>query len=114
MDSCLFCKIVQGDIPAKVVYEDDTVLAFEDIAPVAPVHILIIPKAHIPTLTDLDGETAAVAADIYRAVASIARAKGLTESGYRVVANCGEKAGQTVFHIHFHLLGGRDFAWPPG
>ena len=114
MDSCLFCKIVRGEIPGNVVYEDDAVLAFEDIAPVAPVHILIIPKVHIATLTDLRGDAANIIADIFRAAATIAAEKGLNEGGYRVVANCGEKAGQSVFHIHFHLLGGRDFAWPPG
>ena len=114
MDSCLFCKIVRKEIPATVVYEDERVLAFEDIAPVAPVHILIIPKEHISSIAELSGEKAAVAADIFRAATVIAKDQDLLEAGYRVVVNCGEKAGQTVDHVHFHLLGGRDFSWPPG
>jgi len=114
MDSCLFCKIVRKEIPATVVYEDERVLAFEDIAPVAPVHILIIPKEHISTIAELYGEKAAVAADIFQAATAIAKDQDLLEAGYRVVVNCGEKAGQTVDHVHFHLLGGRDFSWPPG
>ncbi len=112
MDSCLFCKIVRKEIPAKIVYESDTVLAFEDIAPAAPVHILIIPKKHIATVAELTGDEATVSGDLIQAAAEIAQEKELDD--FRVVVNCGEKAGQSVFHVHFHLLGGRDFSWPPG
>lgn len=111
---CLFCKIVSGDIPANVVYQDDQVLAFEDINPQAPTHILIIPREHIATLDELDEGKEAIAGKILVAARKIAREKGLHERGYRLVANCLESAGQTVFHIHFHLLGGRNLGWPPG
>jgi histidine triad (HIT) family protein len=113
-DRCLFCRIANGEINAKRVYEDETMLAFEDINPQAPTHVLLIPRKHIASLDDLgDGDEAIVGALVGRA-ALIARNLGLDAGGYRLVANCGEAAGQTVFHIHFHLLGGRNFGWPPG
>jgi histidine triad (HIT) family protein len=112
--SCLFCKIVAGEIPSKRVHEDDELLAFEDIKPEAPVHILIVPKRHIPTLNEMQpGDEALVGAMIRRA-ATIAKERGVDESGYRTVFNCNSYAGQTVFHIHLHLLGGRRLSWPPG
>jgi histidine triad (HIT) family protein len=113
-DRCLFCRISNGEINAKRVYEDEAVLAFEDINPQAPTHVLVIPRKHIASLDDLgDGDEAIVGMVLSRA-AAIARSLGLNVDGYRLVANCGEAAGQTVFHIHFHLLGGRNFGWPPG
>lgn len=111
---CLFCKIVAGEIPANVIYQDDYVLAFEDINPQAPTHTLIIPREHLATLDELDESKEAIAGKILVAARNIAREKGLDDRGYRLVANCLESAGQTVFHIHFHLLGGRNLGWPPG
>ena len=109
MIDCLFCKIVEGEIPADIVYENDTVLAFRDINPQAPTHILIIPREHIGTINDLSPEHEVVVGRLFVAAKEIAAAEGLTEKGYRVVMNCGEGAGQSVFHIHLHLLGGRGF-----
>ncbi len=106
MDSCLFCKIIAGEIPSNKVYEDDLILAFRDIAPQAPTHILVIPKAHIPSVDGVTGENSAVVAHIFETIPQIARQEGLT-GGYRVVSNCGGDAGQTVPHLHFHILGGR-------
>ena len=114
MEDCLFCKIIKGEIPSKKAYEDDNVYAFWDIAPTAPVHILVIPKKHIATLNDVNGENAEVIAKIYEAIPKIAKENGIAEDGYRVVSNCNATAGQTVFHIHFHLLGGRELTWPAG
>lgn len=114
MEDCLFCKIIKGEIPSKKAYEDEYVYAFWDIAPTAPVHILVIPKKHIATLNEIDAENADVIAKIYEAIPKIARENGIAEDGYRVVTNCNQAAGQTVFHIHFHLLGGRELAWPAG
>lgn len=113
MDNCLFCRIVNGDIPSSKVYEDDTVYAFNDIAPAAPVHVLIIPKEHITSAADITAENSGVIAHIFEVAAKIAQEKGLSD-GFRVVTNCGDSAGQTVKHLHFHLLSGRDFTWPPG
>lgn len=104
---CLFCKIVNGDIPSKKVYEDDTVYAFYDINPMAPVHVLIIPKQHISSVNDVTTENSSVISHIYEVAAKLAKELGISESGYRVVSNCGADAGQTVFHLHFHLLGGK-------
>lgn len=113
-DRCLFCRIANGEIPAKKVYEDNEVVAFHDINPQAPTHVLVIPRKHIPSLNDMDaGDVAAVGTTLLRA-AHIARELKLPSEGYRVVLNTGEAAGQTVFHIHFHILGGRNFGWPPG
>ena len=106
MENCLFCKIVAGDIPSTKVYEDETVLAFRDIAPMAPTHILVIPKTHIPSVDGVTAENSAVVAHIFEVIPQIAKAEGL-ENGYRVVSNCGADAGQTVPHLHFHILGGR-------
>ena len=103
---CLFCKIVAGDIPSTKVYEDETVLAFRDISPMAPTHILVIPKAHIDSVAQVSAENSAVIAHIFEVIAKIAEQEGLVD-GYRVVSNCGEHAGQTVKHLHFHILGGR-------
>ena len=106
MENCLFCKIIAGDIPSTKVYEDETVLAFRDIAPMAPTHILVIPKAHIGSVAEITGENSGVVAHIFEVIPAIAKAEGL-ESGYRVVSNCGDDAGQTVHHLHFHILGGK-------
>ena len=110
---CLFCKIAAGEIPSKKLYEDDTVFAFYDIDPKAPVHFLVIPKQHIAALTELNAANSAVIAHIYEVIAKLAGELGL-ENGFRVVSNCGEDAGQSVSHIHFHVLAGRLLAWPPG
>jgi histidine triad (HIT) family protein len=106
MENCLFCKIVAGDIPSTKVYEDETVLAFRDIAPMAPTHILVIPKTHIPSVDGITAENSAVVAHIFEVISQIAKAENLA-NGYRVVSNCGSDAGQTVPHLHFHILGGR-------
>ncbi len=106
MENCLFCKIVKGDIPSTKVYEDEMVLAFRDIAPMAPTHILVIPKAHIPSVAGVNAENASLVAHIFTVIPQIAEAEGLV-NGYRVVSNCGPDAGQTVPHLHFHILGGK-------
>ena len=111
---CLFCKIVAGEIPADIVYESDTVMAFRDINPQAPIHIVIIPREHIATINDIDPEHEALVGSLFSAARQIAADEGLSDDGYRVVMNCNEAAGQTVFHIHLHLLGGRQLRWPPG
>ena len=111
---CIFCKIVNKEIPARVVYEDDKVLAFHDINPQAPYHILVIPKKHISTLTDLTEEDKELIGHIYLVINKLAQDLGFAERGFRVVVNCQEEAGQTVFHIHFHVLAGRQMGWPPG
>ena len=109
MENCLFCKIIAGDIPSTKVYEDETVLAFRDIAPQAPTHILVIPKAHVASVAEITAENSAVVAHIFEVIAQIAAQEGLTE-GFRVVSNCGEHAGQTVKHLHFHILGGKQLS----
>ena len=109
MSDCLFCKIIAGDIPSTKVYEDETVLAFRDIAPQAPTHILVIPKAHIGSVAEITAENSGVVAHIFEVIPAIAKAEGL-EKGYRVVSNCGADAGQTVHHLHFHILGGKALA----
>ena len=109
MENCIFCKIIAGVIPSNKVYEDETVFAFRDIAPMAPTHILVVPKAHIASVAEVTGENSAVIAHIFEVIAGIAREEGL-ENGYRVVSNCGDDAGQTVHHLHFHILGGRKLA----
>lgn len=114
MEDCLFCKIVKGDIPCNKVYEDDKVFSFKDIDPKAPVHILIVPKKHISSLNKITQEDSEVIAHIFTVVKKLADELGIAESGYRVVSNCGEDGGQSVSHIHFHLLGGRNLKWPPG
>jgi histidine triad (HIT) family protein len=112
MSGCLFCKIANKEIPSIIVYEDDKVFAFNDIAPQAPAHILVIPKAHVATLADVKDYS--VLADIFRVVNKLAVERGLDKSGYRTVINTGRAAGMAVHHLHIHLLGGRDFVWPPG
>jgi diadenosine tetraphosphate (Ap4A) HIT family hydrolase len=114
MDNCIFCRIIAGDIPARKVYEDDQVIAIEDIAPVAPVHLLIIPRRHYVNALDLPVEENALVGHVFQVAARIARERGIAEKGFRVVCNNNADAGQSVFHIHFHLLAGRTMAWPPG
>ncbi len=114
MSDCLFCKICAGEIPASVVYEDENVLAFEDVNPQAPTHVLVIPRRHISTVNDLQAGDAELVGQLYLAAQKIADRAGVAEDGYRLVMNCNEKAGQTVFHIHLHLLAGRNMTWPPG
>ena len=114
MDDCLFCKISAGDIPADRVFENDRIVAFRDINPQAPVHILIIPKIHIPTLNDLERRPTALVGGLIQVAKDLANSEDIAEDGYRTGFNCNEAAGQTVFHIHLHLLGGRSFTWPPG
>lgn len=110
---CIFCKIAKGEIPSTKVYEDDRMLAFRDLDPQAPVHILMIPKEHIASADEITEENANVVAHIFTVAKKIAAAEGL-ENGYRIVNNCGADGGQTVKHLHFHLLGGRSMKWPPG
>jgi histidine triad (HIT) family protein len=114
MIDCLFCGIVNGSIKADVVYRDETVIAFKDIVPRAPVHVLIIPTAHIAMLSDLTPNDDKIVAAVFRAAGKLAEQLGVAKSGYRIVVNCGADAGQTVFHLHYHLLGGRQMGWPPG
>lgn len=114
MSDCLFCKFASGAIKPAVVLETDTVLAFKDINPQAPTHVLIIPKRHIATIDDLQPGDAGLVGELFLAAKQVARDGGLAESGYRVAMNCGAGAGQSVFHLHLHLLGGRRLAWPPG
>lgn len=110
---CLFCKIIAGEIPSAKVYEDDTVFAFRDIEPQAPVHVLIVPKEHIASAKEINETNSAVVAHIFEVAAKIAKDEGL-DDGFRIVNNCGDCAGQTVKHLHFHLMGGREFTWPAG
>lgn len=112
MEDCLFCKISKGEIPSTKVYEDDNFYAFKDIAPVAPVHVLVIPKKHIANIAALTEEDADVAGKMLYAIQKVAQVLGLDKEGYRVVFNTGEKAGQTVHHMHAHILGGKEMAWP--
>jgi len=114
MDACLFCKIAKGEIPAKIVYKDDLVLVFDDINPQAPHHKLIIPHKHIASLNDLSTDDNELVGHILQTAKKIAHDLNIAEQGYRVVMNCNRGAGQTVFHIHAHLLGGRQMTWPPG
>lgn len=113
MDNCLFCKIVKGDIPSEIIYEDDKVIAFNDINPQAPVHFLVIPKEHIQSAKDINEENSKLIGHIFHIASKLAKEKGL-DSGYRIVNNCGVDGGQTVDHIHFHVLGKRNMLWPPG
>jgi len=114
MADCLFCKIIDRTIPASIVYEDDRVLAFNDINPQAPTHVLIVPKRHIQTLNDIGVEDEQLVGELVRRAAAIAKERGFSETGYRTLFNTNRGAGQTVFHIHLHLLGGRPMHWPPG
>ena len=110
---CIFCKIANGEIPATKVYEDDTVVAFNDLEPQAPTHILVIPKAHISSAADITEENSAIISHIFEVIAKLSK-KFHMDGGFRVVNNCGEDGGQTVKHIHFHLMSGRKFTWPAG
>jgi len=111
---CLFCKIINGDIPADIVYQDDDVLGFRDLSPQAPTHILFIPKKHISTVNDLEANDAELIGKLYLAAKHVAHDESFAEEGYRLTMNCNAGAGQTVFHIHLHVLAGRGFTWPPG
>jgi histidine triad (HIT) family protein len=111
---CLFCKIAAREIPADILHESDTVVAFRDMNPQAPVHILLIPKEHIPSAAEIENRQGAILADLVQAATHLANAEGIAVGGWRLVTNVGPDAGQTVFHLHFHLLGGRDMTWPPG
>lgn len=114
MSDCLFCGIIQGEVKGNIVYEDPSVVAFRDVRPQAPVHILIVPRKHLATLMDLGEEDNPLVGHVFQVAAALAKKEGISENGFRVVVNCGSEAGQTVYHIHFHLLGGRSFNWPPG
>ena len=114
MTDCLFCRIVAREIPGQIVFEDGDLLVFKDINPQAPLHVLIIPKKHIATLNDLSPVDDALVGSMFRRAAALAQEHGHSERGYRTVFNCNRDAGQTVFHIHLHLLAGRGLAWPPG
>lgn len=114
MSDCIFCKIVAGEIPADVVLENDDVLVFRDLNPVAPTHLLAIPKKHIATINDIEDDDAESSGKLFLAAKQAAKLEGIDQSGYRVVMNCGKDAGQVVFHNHLHILGGRHFSWPPG
>ena len=114
MSNCLFCKIINREIPASIVYEDQRVLAFNDINPQAPTHVLVIPKRHIESLTEVGVEDDQIVGEVVRRAAAIAKDRGLSAGGFRTVFNTNRDAGQTVFHIHLHLLGGRVMGWPPG
>jgi histidine triad (HIT) family protein len=111
---CLFCKIIAGEIPGNFVHQDDTMVAFKDINPQAPLHVLIVPKRHVATINDLSPDDDALVGSLFRRAAAIAKEHGYDQRGYRTVFNCHREAGQTVFHIHLHLLAGRGLGWPPG
>jgi histidine triad (HIT) family protein len=114
MGECVFCQIVKGDLPAKTLYDDEHAIAFDDTNPQAPVHMLVIPKRHMVSLDDTDEEDGTVLGRLMMVCSKMARAQGIAENGYRVVTNTGRGAGQSVFHLHLHVLGGRQFGWPPG
>lgn len=113
MSDCIFCKIAAGEIPSTKVYEDEICVAFKDLEPQAPFHVLVIPKSHISSADEITAENSAVIAHIFEVIPGIAKEAGLT-GGYRIVNNCGDDAGQTVKHLHFHVMGGREFTWPAG
>ncbi len=114
MTDCLFCRIIAGEAPASKIYEDEDILVIEDIRPVAPLHVLVIPRRHIATLNDLSPEDDQLIGKMMRRAAAIAKTKGVAERGYRTVFNCNRDALQSFFHLHLHVLGGRRFSWPPG
>ena len=113
-DNCLFCRIASGSVPADIVHQDDMVVAFRDIHPKAPTHVLVIPRRHIRSAAELSGTDAEMLGRLFSVAAQVARDAGIAERGYRLVSNVGAGAGQSVFHMHFHLLGGRSLSWPPG
>jgi histidine triad (HIT) family protein len=114
MKDCLFCGIVNGKIKGEIVYQDEAVVAFRDVNPKAPVHVLIVPRKHIGNLLELEPDDERVIGNVFRAAVTLAEQEGIAKSGFRIVVNCGANAGQTVFHLHYHLLGGRRLGWPPG
>jgi histidine triad (HIT) family protein len=114
MSDCLFCKIIERKLPGNIVHDDAEVVAFEDINPGAPMHVLVVPRAHIRTVNDLQPEHDALIGKLYRVAAQLARARGVADRGYRLVMNCNREAGQSVWHLHLHALGGRPLHWPPG
>lgn len=114
MTDCIFCKIVNGDIPSKKIYEDNKVLAFYDITPEAPIHFLVIPKEHIQSSNEITEENSKIIAHIFIVINKLVRELNIANDGYRIVNNCGKQGGQTVNHMHFHILGGRNLQWPPG
>lgn len=114
MEDCIFCKIIKKEIPVSLVFENEKIIAFNDINPQAPVHILIIPKKHIPTLLDFSKKDISIIQEVFLNIPSLVCQFGIKERGFRIVMNCNQDAGQSVFHLHFHLLGGRKFSWPPG
>ncbi len=114
MNDCLFCRIIAGQSPARMIFEDDEMVAIEDINPQAPLHALVIPRRHVATLNDLSPKDDELVGKMMRRAAAIARERGFAERGYRTVFNCNREASQSVFHIHLHVLGGRRFSWPPG
>ena len=114
MTDCLFCKIADGKIPTKIEFQDEIAIAFQDINPQAPVHIIIIPRKHIPTILDIKSDDFGIMGYLYGVTSKVAENKGLNDDGFRLVANCGRSAGQEIQHIHIHILGGRLFGWPPG
>jgi histidine triad (HIT) family protein len=114
MPDCLFCRIVRKEVPARILYEDETVLAFKDVYPKAPVHVLVIPKKHIPSVMDLEGEDFTRMGDIHRVIQSLVKQQNPKNGSFRLVVNTGPDAGQTVEHLHYHFLAGRSFTWPPG
>ncbi|WP_297517516.1 histidine triad nucleotide-binding protein [uncultured Clostridium sp.] len=114
MSDCIFCKIAAGKIPSKKIYEDDKVLAFHDIQPEAPVHFLVIPKEHIQSVNELNEENSVVVAHVFMTINKIVKELNIAQSGYRVVTNCGKDGGQTVGHLHFHIMAGRELTWPAG
>lgn len=114
MDNCIFCKISKGEIPSKKIYEDDKVYAFHDISPEAPIHFLVIPKEHITSANEINEENSHIIAHIMVVINNIVRELGADKDGYRIVNNCGKNGGQTVNHLHFHVLAGRELKWPPG
>lgn len=114
MSDCLFCRIVAGEIPSNLIHEDDHCVAFEDVGPQAPTHVLVVPREHIASMNDLSQDHEQLAGHLLLVAMKVARQRGHGESGYRTVINCQEGAGQSVFHLHVHVLGGRRFSWPPG
>jgi|TARA_B100000315_G_C14496927_1_gene550471 histidine triad (HIT) family protein len=114
MNDCLFCGIINGEVKGDIVFRNDSVVAFKDINPKAPVHLLIVPRKHIATLSEMEDEDAGRMGEVIQVAAELAKENEISQDGYRVVVNCGAAAGQSVYHLHFHLLGGRSFKWPPG
>ena len=112
--TCLFCRVAAGDVPATVLHEDDRLVVLQDTNPQAPTHLLVIPRKHIPTLNDLSPEDDVLIGEMFRRAAALARERGIADSGYRTVFNCNRGAGQTIYHLHLHVLGGRALGWPPG